>query len=861
VKRVSFLVLVVLLLLMLAALSPAALAFMPVGDSSWFWLNPLPQGQTLNDVDFVDANHGWALGDGGTIIATTDGGISWTRQRYAPSDGLGALSFSDATHGWAVGGGVLSTTDGGAHWVERDVGATGLTDVSFATASTGWVCGVGGGVLRRTTDGGATWTPYDLGDPYDTWTVTEVTCTDATHAWATLYTTSPYEDYGLATTTDGGDHWAVTKPAYGYLWSHSLTFVDDAIGFLQVQGSTVGFLATTDGGANWTQRSSEYVTDMAFTDAMHGVGVTGGTYMNTTSLTYTTDGGASWTTSTWVPPDSSIAGGCSHVAFADATNVWAVGGNGAIAASTDGGATWAPDSTDASAARSFLGVSYPDPLHAWIVGGVITNSGGYDRNIVIATSDGGSTWAAQSTPTEKILNDVRFVDSTHGWAVGNAGTVIATTNGGANWTAQDSGATANLSSVAFPDATNGWVAGGGGVLHTTNGGATWAAQKAGTFVAVTFPDATHGWALTGDSRVVRTTDGGTHWTAPRTLIKSLNPLIRTSDVVFTDTDHGWIVGATISLAGGYQMPARGLILATTDGGLTWTEQRAGTDAGLSDVRFISPTTGWATGGDSILSTTDGGKTWSLQTHGAGTSLSGIAFADPSHGLAVGSGASDIVEANHGATIIGTTTGGVTAAPMSTASGISAWAWYNHDVTVNFSAVASPLGGSVVHTEYDLGKGAGWVDGSSCVFPASDPGMTSPWPYVVSYRAVDDAGNVEYTRTLVLHCDTFPPVPMAPRKASASRGKAATLSYFVRDYYGGGTAVVTIKVKSPSGKVVKTLKCGPILTVSGSTAHGLLTKRFTVPRTWKRGTYKFLVYATDTAGNPQVKAASNRLIVK
>lgn len=57
-------------------------------------------------------------------------------------------------------------------------------------------------------------------------------------------------------------------------------------------------------------------------------------------------------------------------------------------------------------------------------------------------------------------------------------------------------------------------------------------------------------------------------------------------------------------------------------------------------------------------------------------------------------------------------------------------------------------------------------------------------------------------------------------------------------------------------MVKTL--GPALKVVNST----LTWKFTVPRTWRAGTYHFYVYAKDTAGNTQtLPVGSNKLVVK
>ena len=45
--------------------------------AQWFWQNPLPQGNLLISCNFTDSNTGWAVGYGGTIIKTTDGGESW----------------------------------------------------------------------------------------------------------------------------------------------------------------------------------------------------------------------------------------------------------------------------------------------------------------------------------------------------------------------------------------------------------------------------------------------------------------------------------------------------------------------------------------------------------------------------------------------------------------------------------------------------------------------------------------------------------------------------------------------------------------------------------------------------------------
>jgi len=136
-----------------------------------------------------------------------------------------------------------------------------------------------------------------------------------------------------------------------------------------------------------------------------------------------------------------------------------------------------------------------------------------EGGVILATTDGGATWSAQSSRTTEDLNDVTFSDATHGWAVGVWGAILATTDGGATWREQSSGSTAELAAITFTDATHGWAVGTeGAILVTTNGGATWSAQSGGTtkqlLMAVAFTDATHGWAVGLGGAILATTDGG-----------------------------------------------------------------------------------------------------------------------------------------------------------------------------------------------------------------------------------------------------------------------------------------------------------------------------------------------------------------
>lgn len=135
------------------------------GDAQWVWQNPLPQGNTLQDVAFINPSTGFAVGSSGMIIRTTDGGSSWDILDSGTEHDLWGVSFTDASTGTAVGnfGVVLRTTDGGSSWtVQREEPSGVLFSVSFSDADTGSAVGADG-LIVRTTDGGVNWVEQTSG--------------------------------------------------------------------------------------------------------------------------------------------------------------------------------------------------------------------------------------------------------------------------------------------------------------------------------------------------------------------------------------------------------------------------------------------------------------------------------------------------------------------------------------------------------------------------------------------------------------------------------------------------------------------------------------------------------------------------
>jgi photosystem II stability/assembly factor-like uncharacterized protein len=97
--------------------------------------------------------HGWAVGAGGVVIASSDGGEHWISEASGVGATLRAVFFADADRGLVAGDGgtLLATSDGGAHFTALAAGSADLRAVAI-TRNSAWA--VGDGVVLRSLDGG-----------------------------------------------------------------------------------------------------------------------------------------------------------------------------------------------------------------------------------------------------------------------------------------------------------------------------------------------------------------------------------------------------------------------------------------------------------------------------------------------------------------------------------------------------------------------------------------------------------------------------------------------------------------------------------------------------------------------------------
>src|SRR3954451_16731192 len=107
----------------------------------WF---PGNSGTTnsLNGGYLLDSGVGFVVGDAGTIVKTTDAGMTWSPLTSGTTNALYDVYFFDENQGVAVGEGgrILRTTDGGDAW---QIVTSGLTD-TLRSASFSGVNGMAG---------------------------------------------------------------------------------------------------------------------------------------------------------------------------------------------------------------------------------------------------------------------------------------------------------------------------------------------------------------------------------------------------------------------------------------------------------------------------------------------------------------------------------------------------------------------------------------------------------------------------------------------------------------------------------------------------------------------------------------------
>lgn len=296
-----------------------------------------PTDNFLKSIYFVDSLYGWAVGNSGTIIHTSDGGDSWIIQDSKTINEIVDVFFLNRNLGWAsewnytnvpFGTLLLKTTDAGLNWTAEPYREDNLfiTNILFIDSLNGWMGGIPH-ALVRTTDGEVNWEQAHI----DT----------MTFAFFPVLNIQFYNShYGYACggrfdiagviwrTTNGGDSWTPIDPLYAppdEIWQMHFF---DSLNVIGVGGDPdqfgVGFIKTSDGGESWNYNEIGIfgtAKAVSFRTGSEGWAPIPQAH----SLVYTLDSAKTWT-EVYAPDSSAIY----DLIFPDSLHGFAVGEEGAI---------------------------------------------------------------------------------------------------------------------------------------------------------------------------------------------------------------------------------------------------------------------------------------------------------------------------------------------------------------------------------------------------------------------------------------------------------------------------------------------------------------------------------------------------
>jgi photosystem II stability/assembly factor-like uncharacterized protein len=587
-----------------AVMSAGASANVQVGSSGWSWGNPLPQGNTLRAMAFSGTT-GYAVGEFGTLLKTTDGGATWQGLPAGTFSNLTELQVLDANTLVAGGGCVARrSTDGGQTFtrigftnVESDCPAdSNLAALSFLDPNLGYIFESAGQVFQ-TRDGGTRFAAK-IAVPGTRTVGAGAIPTDAQFLSESTGFVSTSDGH-IFQTTDSANSWKPVNDTGRAV--RAMTFVSATVGY--AVGDSNLFLKTSDGGATWVAKDigapgGQNLTAIRCADDKVCVVTTQGGAV----IGVTTDGGTTWS---WPTPSTDPLFAAS---FASATRLVAAGQQGSTAYSDDAGKNFTP--VGGRLVGAFTRVRAGQVAGSAFAPGPDGTLG--------RTVDGGLTWARGNVATSQDVLDVSFPTVNDGYALDVAGGVFNTNDGGQTWATLNTGSTARARAVYAPSASVVMVIGPTGVRRSTDSGGSFAAVK-GDAVSRTVLEGVDraGSAIVawGPQNVIKSTDKGKTWSTvlkPGKYVKKGKRKVNTlgvRNVDFTDAKNGFLLDGS------------GRLWRTANGGKSWTELPGVGTSTARGMSFSSSKKGYlviSTFGDVrtptgfLLRTEDGGATWHPQ---------------------------------------------------------------------------------------------------------------------------------------------------------------------------------------------------------------------------------------------------------
>lgn len=626
--------------------------------------NPLPDGLTMNSLQFINSSTGWVVCSDGYILKTTDEGIKWELISTGTKSFLRSVSFIDSQTGWVVGNNntLLKTNDGGNTWISLSTELptnTALGYVKFFNSQIGYIIGgheIDGQPIHFTSsDNGVSW-KTNVNNEKISFDTTYYNDNKELVGILLDYTTYELMEFK---SLDNGKNWTVKKEISDDWIKEKLYETQSEIKVASTNFNNIIpiCLKTTDGGETWVEKNGLSSGPAFFSDENIGWIISGG------DVYKTEDSGENWV-------KVFDSAGLTKLFFLDNENGWAGGIRYAEhGRTTNGGRTWEEFNNEGGDINALF---YFSPNEGWLAA---SNHNAPFNSIYKKSYDGGLNYNSHFSPFYTTIKHVYYTSLNSGWALAENGKLMKTDSNGDFKIFPFFGNKTTIRSIHFIDkqvgwcldseSDNWWIEGYSNIWKTTNGGKQWFLSKekltsygtkiffynekigwnnsgklgldktsdGGTswhfitsdwhFDSFLFINEFKGWGVgynqNGDNSIIKTTNGGTDW-----IRQSYEVLSALSDIKFLDDQNGFVVGNN------------GTILKTTNGGDDWILQPSGTTKNLNSVFIINSNKVYVVGDDGlILKTTNGGNTWIMQKSGTISNLNNISFVNKFIGWIVG----------------------------------------------------------------------------------------------------------------------------------------------------------------------------------------------------------------------------------
>ncbi len=192
------------------------------------------------------------------------------------------------------------------------------------------------------------------------------------------------------------------------------------------------------------------------------------------------------------------------------SKAWAVGNNGTILRTTNGGINWFSQFSGTTNDLNYICLIFLRDSVAYIVG---------DAGTILRSTNLGNNWGIVNSGTNADLNAIcPLFDTISVIAVGNGGMILKSTNRGSSWIQKTCPVNVNLNNITTAYPMDLFIAGDAGkILHSYEEGNTWFAQTSGTTVNLssfsTYYLNNNGFVhVVGDNgTILKTTNSGYNW--------------------------------------------------------------------------------------------------------------------------------------------------------------------------------------------------------------------------------------------------------------------------------------------------------------------------------------------------------------